>query len=280
MKLVKKIFGFYINSSIHVALAVCALTRISEFYFGIPNNVFLDCFIFFGTITGYNFVKYAGIAKWQHKRLTGSLKIIQLFSLMSFCGMVYFGSQVEFKTLLWVIPFALLTLFYAVPTVKGFAKNLRNIPSVKIIIIALVWAGITVLLPAFDERTYNLGTNNNVFVALVFIQRLLFVIVLTLPFDIRDLRLDNKNLQTIPQVIGVEKTKKLGFILLLITLVIEFFISPNSNFKAVFLIVFTTLLILLQRASTNQKKYYASFWIEAIPIFWIVLLLIFNKFVI
>jgi len=59
MNLFKLVFNFYINSSIHVALAVYALVRITESYFKLPYNENLDYFIFYGTITGYNFIKYA-----------------------------------------------------------------------------------------------------------------------------------------------------------------------------------------------------------------------------
>lgn len=273
MKLVKKLFDFYINSSIHVSLAVYALVKITELYFELPHNESLAFFVFYGTITGYNFVKYAGIAKLHHLSLTKNLKFIQVFSFICFLLMLFYGYQLRFKTLLLFIPFGLLTLLYALPFFNGFAKNLRNIPSVKIIIISVVWAGTTALLPVFDTEV-----KINSKVILICVQRFLFVLVLTLPFDIRDFRFDKKYLQTIPQLIGVERTKKLGFILLIITLVIEFVITPNIRYKSAFLIVFVVLLLFLQRASVRQKKYYASFFVEAIPIFWWVLLLVFNKF--
>ena len=76
MNILKKIIDFFLNASIHVALAVYAFLRISEFYFVFSYQKNLDYFIFFGTITGYNFVKYAGVAKLHHRSLTSDLKII------------------------------------------------------------------------------------------------------------------------------------------------------------------------------------------------------------
>ena len=67
MKVLKTVFDFYINASIHVALAVYAFVRITEFYFNLTYHQNLDFFIFFATITGYNFVKFAGVAKLHHK---------------------------------------------------------------------------------------------------------------------------------------------------------------------------------------------------------------------
>ena len=105
MKFLKKILNFYINSSIHVAIAVYAFIRITEMYFKLPNNKNLDYFIFYGTITGYNFVKYAGVAKLHHKSLTNDLKIIQVFSLLCFLAMCYFGYLMDFKNTAFIRSF-------------------------------------------------------------------------------------------------------------------------------------------------------------------------------
>ncbi len=272
MKMLKVLFDFYINSSIHVALAVYALVRITELYLGLPHNENLNYFIFFGTITGYNFIKYAGIAKLHHKSLTENLKIIQVFSLVCFVLMLFYATRLKLTTLVFFIPLGLVTLLYAIPFLNGLTQNLRNVASIKIILIAMIWAITTVLLPVIDAELVL--TSNTIFQA---IQRMLFVIVLTIPFDIRDLQFDHKNLQTLPQILGVARVKKFGFVLLALTILLEFFITPNANFKTVFIIIFFMLLILLQRAKRKQTKYYASFWVEAIPVFWLILLFVIIK---
>ncbi len=265
------IVRLYVNSSIHVALSVYALTRITELYYNLPYNEPLDYFIFYGTITGYNFVKYAGIAKLHHRSLTKNLKLIQVFSLICFLLTVFYGMQLHITTLLWMLPFGVLTLFYVVPFLKGLKMNLRSVSSLKIVIIALVWSGVTVIMP-LKEGLELFEVN----ALLLFVQRFLVVIVLTLPFDIRDLQYDTKTLNTIPQLIGVERTKKFGFVLLLVTLLLEFFVTPNNQTKTVFLIIFLILLMFLQRAKRKQSAYYASFFVEAIPILWWVLLILLN----
>ena len=272
MKLLKVIFNFYINASIHVAFAVYALVRVTELYLKLNYNKNLAFFIFFGTITGYNFIKYAGIAKLHHKSLTENLKVIQVFSLISFLFTLFYASKLSLNTLFYFAPLGVITLLYAIPFLSGLSKNLRNIPGLKILLIALVWGITTVLLPIIDvEKTITLNIGLQTF------QRILFVIVLTLPFDIRDLRFDHKNLQTLPQILGVERVKKFGFFLLGVTMVIEFFITPDMSYKSVYLAVFLILLILLQQAKKKQTKYYASFLVEAIPIIWLLLLFIIIK---
>jgi hypothetical protein len=269
----KKVVDFYINSSIHVALAVYAFLRISEFYFDFSYQKNLDYFIFFGTITGYNFVKYAGVAKLHHRSLTNNLKIIQIFSFFCFLAMCYYAYLLPIKTLFISFPFTVLTILYAVPFLGGFEKNLRNIGYLKIIVVALVWAGFTVLVPYFHE------TNDISYQAfLVFIQRFLIVIVLIFPFEIRDLKYDAISLQTIPRKIGIPQTKRLGLILMLISLLISYALNTNFETKNSFMIFFFLVVIFLMRAKVNQSSYYSSFWVESLPIFWWLLLLGFHNF--
>lgn len=264
MKFFKTVIDFYINASIHVALAVYALLRITEIYFEIPHNELLDWFVFFATITGYNFVKYAGIAKLHHRSLTKNLQVTQVFSLICFLLMCYFAWLLPLSILLFFAPFGLLTFLYAVPFLSGFQKNLRSIGYLKIIVVAIVWAGTTVLLPIYANESSFTSE-----MYLMLIQRFLLVMILILPFDIRDVQYDAISLQTIPKKIGVENTKKFGYVLLLLCLVLEFMISPNSHFRTAFLGVFFLLLFLLMRAQVNQSKYYSSFWVEAVPILWL-----------
>ncbi|MEX2363052.1 MAG: hypothetical protein WD597_05490, partial [Balneolaceae bacterium] len=90
---VRKIFDFYINSSIHVALSVTAFTGITLLNFEIRPDNGLLLFIFFGTVTGYNFVKYAGIAKLHQLNLSKNLRAIFGFSILCFTGMIYYALQ-------------------------------------------------------------------------------------------------------------------------------------------------------------------------------------------
>lgn len=273
MKFLKLLLDFYLNASIHVALSVYMLVRITEFYFGLSYNENLNYFIFYGTITGYNFVKYAGVAKLHHRSLTNSLKIIQVFSFFCFLAMCFYAYQVPIKTLLYCIPLEMLTLLYAIPFLSGFHKNLREVSYLKIVVVALVWAGFTVLIPVLDT-----GLEFSLQLVFVAIQRFLIVVVLILPFDIRDVKYDAISLQTIPKKIGIKQTKKLGVALLVFILVIEFMSSPEIVTKAPFMIFFFLVLVLLMRAKINQPKYYSSLLVESLPIIWGLFLLGFHNF--
>ena len=273
MNVFNKIIDFYINASIHVAFAVYAFLRITELYLEIPYQKNLNYFIFFGTITGYNFVKFAGVAKLHHRSLTRNLKIIQIFSFFCFLAMCFYAFSLPINTLLLATPFTFLTILYAVPFLSGFEKNLRNIGYLKIIIVALVWAAFSVIISVF-EATKSFSYE----AILLFIQRFFLVIVLILPFEIRDLQFDAISLQTIPRKIGIPKTKRLGLILMLFSLLISYALSVNFETKNAFMIFFFLVIVLLMRAKVNQLKYYSTFWVEALPIIWWLLLLGFHNF--
>ena len=238
VKALYKLFDFYINSSIHVALAAYSLVRITEHYFQIPTNEALNYFIFYGTITGYNFVKYAGVAKLHHRSLTNDLKIIQVFSLICFLAMCYYMVKLPMITLWVSSPFVLLTVLYAVPFLSGFEKNLRAVSYLKIVVVALVWDAFTVLVPVINAEIL-VGFD----FYLVFLQRFLLIVVLILPFDLRDVKYDSLALQTIPKKVGEQNTKRLGVILLVITLVLEYMISLGGQAKNAFMLFLFTVNI-------------------------------------
>lgn len=267
---------FYINSSIHVAVAVFSMTYVTVLELGLPTDWPLFLFVFFSTITGYNFVKYFGMAKFHHRRLARWLKIIQVFSLVCFFLMLWFLWQLKPKTIVYVAVFGVVTFLYAIPFLpkRYFVdrqKNLRNIGGLKVYVIALVWAGVTVLLPVLDKN--GLFTLD---VWLTAIQRFLLVMLLMLPFEIRDLQYDSLKLATIPQKIGIKNTKIMGVLVGMVFLMLEFLKDQLSQ-KLILLTLAVTLITLLFIVFANKKRsnYYSSFWVESVPILWLVLHLIF-----
>jgi 4-hydroxybenzoate polyprenyltransferase len=269
VKLLQFAFKFYINASIHVALAVISFFAITVFEFNLQVSLSCWLFVFFGTVTGYNFVKYAKIAGLHHRSLTNSLRSIQVFSFVCFICFLVCAYFVSLQTIFITFFFGLLTFFYAVPFLRK--KNLRTFSGVKIIIVALVWAGVTVFVPMVEV---NMALTADCW--LTFFQRFLLVVVLTLPFEIRDLRYDIGQLQTIPQQIGVRKTKILGIALLLVSLWLETFkatIVLKNLYGLVFLVLITGLALVL--AKKKQSEYFAAFWVESIPIVGLFVLLLF-----
>lgn len=276
MKYVKQVLNFYINSSIHVALAVYSLTWITLLEFDLKYNEPVLYFVFYATITGYNFVKYFGMAKFHHRGLANWLKAIQIFSFLCFILMCYYALQLEEITLLCIAGFGIVTFLYAIPLLPKSLfvdkqHNLRSIGGLKIYLIALVWSGVTVFLPLINND-YLINTD----VIISGVQRYVFIIVLMLPFEIRDLRYDSLKLSTVPQKIGVKQTKIIGVLLLIVFLVLELFKDEVSDIQIIVLAIMAiTTLLFLWNAKIQQGNYYSSFWVEGLPILWLLLLLVF-----
>jgi len=257
-----------------VALAVYALTWITLIQFDLDYDQNVLYFVFFASITAYNFVKYFGISKFHHRSLAGRLKVIQVFSFIAFIAMSYYAFQLEIKTLLLLCVLGLITFLYAVPLIpmryfRDSQKNLREIGGLKIYVIALVWTFTTVFLPLIDNDV-TIGADE----IITSVQRFLLVIVLMLPFEIRDLNYDSLKLATIPQKIGIKKTKTIGVLLLMVFFMLDYLRNELSGVSILLtlLIVFITLLFVIF-SKKNQSKYYSAFWVESLPIIWLLILL-------
>lgn len=266
MRIFSSLLKFYLDSSIHVAMAVCALTLTSCYFLEVDITLMLVGFIFFSTITGYNFVKYAGIARLHHISLTKHLRAIQLFSLLCFIALVYFTIHQKITVLVITGVLGLFTTLYAIPFLPNH-KNLRSLKSIKVFIIALVWAGTTVWLPLKNwEMLFSWG------VIFHFIHIFAFVLAVMIPFEIRDLNYDHVELGTIPQLIGEKNTKKIGYFLLVVFMVLGLFLNSDASVVIPTLVITLVLGVLIYYGNKKQSKYYASFWVEAVPIYWLFLL--------
>lgn len=256
----RRIFELYIFGNIHVAIAVWALTKLTLFQISISDS-YTPAFVFFSTLLSYNFIRlyrFKTTENWFGKWLEINKMLLIIFSIMGFIGATYTLFQIQLKALLMLLPFGFLTMFYSVPL---FNKSLRTVPFIKIFMIAISWAGTTVLFPVLNNDIALTAA-----VLHLFIQRFLFTLIITIPFDIRDLSYDNTALQTIPQILGVQNSKYIGMFMILWFL----YFSQNSSYQ-INLILAVLLFLSLLFASKNQQKYYAAFFIESIPIIWYLL---------
>jgi hypothetical protein len=273
MRNLKWLFDLYINSSIHVAFSCFALVQISQIILRISNDNLVSNFVFFGTIVGYNFVKYQELVRVRKVQMKWQLRLIALFSF--YCLMLVGNCFFELERSAQIAAFVFLglTLLYALPVFSN-KKNARNFAGVKIYIVSFCWVGATVFLPFF-----NAGIVFDVNFYVVTFQRFILIFVLILIFEIIDLKHDDPNLRTVPQQIGVKYTKMLGCFLLVVFCVLSLFSYNNPVLSLSFtfeIMIANVTALFLVFANENRSKYYTSFWVESIPIVWWVLLLLFR----
>ncbi len=268
-------FKFYIYSNLHVALAGFAMVMVTNHTFGILTDM-PAFFVFFSIVLSYNFIRFYEIktnrlewfSKWFYKHKI-KLLILVFLSFLGIAG-ILLGGFLSKKSLLLLLPFGLMTFFYVIPLgkIKGKELSFRNFPFIKIVSIAISWAGVMVLFPVLSAE---LPITTDVWIE--FLQRFIFVIALTIPFDIRDIKNDAKSLQTIPQVLGVLESKYVGTFLLLVFVFLEFVKTTHIHYLTA-LIVAVVTAVFLGLSSPKKSRFLTSFWVESIPIFWWILTII------
>lgn len=257
------LFHFYLDASIHVALSVFAFIEISCVFFGLSRDNHISYLAFFGTIACYNFVKYGVEAKKYYLVSNTYHKNIQVISFVAGAFALYHSFFVSYETWIGIIILSVLTGLYAVPLLPN-AKNLRSLGGLKIFIVALVWAGTTVVLPVVAADAV---LDRDVVVELV--QRFLMVLILMLPFEIRDLDYDDPELRTLPQRFGYLKTKLMG-----VAGAVLFFLLTFMKDQLTYLevmgkgLAFLVLGMLMLVTKRNQSPFFSSFWVESVPILW------------
>lgn len=273
MKLLKAVFDFYLDASIHVAFSVFALVQITAVTLNIPSDTHLSWFLFFGTIVCYNFVKYGVEAKKYVLVANRYHKNIQFFSFGVAVCMLYHAYFLSYQVWLGIAILALVSGLYAIPVLPR-TKNLRSWGGFKIFIVALVWMGATVLLPVVAS-----SMDFSWDVKIVAFQRFVFVLILLIPFEIRDLKYDDPELKTLPQRYGVANTKVFGSFMVLVFFFSAFLKDDLSTVDVVSKgILFLLLGVLMYATKRNQSNYFSSFWVEGIPIVWYMLLVGLNLF--
>lgn len=256
-------------------MATACFVLITSYHFSAEMIDHSAIFVFFSTILAYQFIRiFENIplrAKAFINRVKKQTSSVLFISLVSLIGISYYGLKIGLSNLWVLVPSLFITIGYAIPFFKVNDRlcSLRTYPSIKIFSIALVWSIQTVIFPLQEHLT-------NPQVWLVFVQRFLLVIILIIPFEIRDKQKDHLFTQTFPQKTGVLSAKKIGFIYLILFFSLSYFKEPLSvGILLSDLVIFSLSLVLLVFATENQSKYYASFWVESIPIFgWAVLYLI------
>ncbi|MDB4728145.1 UbiA family prenyltransferase [Saprospiraceae bacterium] len=228
---------------------------------------------FCSTLFLYALHRIVGLVKVQQFTNAGRYKVISTFKnhIIIYAFLAGFGSAYYFfrsnlnVQLALIIP-ALISLAYVLPFLNG-KRRLRDLGIIKIFLIAIVWAWVTVVLPSLEMNEFN-----DPAVWIMAVERALFIFAITLPFDIRDLKVDAHNqVSTIPSKIGILKTKRLGMFVLIgmvilvqINYQIGFYVKPVS-FALLLSIISTYYLI--QNSDKNQHDYYFTGAMDGTMIF-------------
>ena len=266
MAFLRRLFFICIEGSLQVALSATSLAAITYTEQQLAPDTDILLWVFFGTIAAYNFIKFATIAGWRHSSLPMHLRWIQLGSFVATALALWYSYRLGSETWIWICLMGALVVFYTLPILAG--STLRSLPGIKIFVVAAVWAGVTVIIPLvqagepLDGNVWNMA-----------IRRILMVLILILPFEIRDARIDEPGLKTLPTWIGLDGTKRLSVVLGGLLVLLLFLDDSPTHHLVVEGLICLLAVIAVWRSKTDQPRYYASFWVEGIPILWLGLVL-------
>lgn len=257
---------FLIYSNLWIGIGAAAITWQYYLVERLTPNGFIISLAFFSTVLTYTFQRYVKIInktrsggdrlEWM-KRNPITVKGIMLFSTV---GCIHALFEVSLKSYWLLLATGVLSFFYVVKLPGKLGKSLRDIPSLKIFLIGFVWAVIGSFLPYL-----NLKEVNTEMPWILFISNFIFVIAITIPFDIRDLNLDEDDKRTIPQMVGERKARLIGVGLLLLSALFFLRLTPNSN-DLLFRLSILAGLLLIWKSKSNAKDLYFSFAIDGLLI--------------
>lgn len=160
-------------------------------------------------------------------------------------------------SVLFLLHLGLISTLYNVPEKrKGIIHlPLRSIPALKIFLIAYVWSAMSSFLPSILEEEVVFTSKT----IMVFLANFLFILAITLPFDIRDYATDNKKmLITFPKIIGIHLTKILALICMT-----GFILISQHMLSGLYIYGFGLLTgTLIIFSSTDKEDYYYTFFLD------------------
>jgi 4-hydroxybenzoate polyprenyltransferase len=210
-KFIKLIFA----GNIFIGLCATMLCLQTFVFFDRKASYPLLFFVFFATLALYNLHSIVALNSQKNKAhprylfFNENLKFVRLITLLAMIGMAICAIGLPISLLLQLVLISVPSLLYILPIIAG--RRLRDISILKIFILAIIWALVTVLLP-FDYFANEYDSR----LVLLLAERAVFVFAIAIAFDIRDMEFDKTlKVKTIPIAIGKFTSFLLAAILLI-----------------------------------------------------------------
>ncbi len=276
--MIKKVFfaslDFLLFSNLFIAFCAVAQTLVTYQLLKVPIDKYVLMFVFCSTLLVYNLSMLLAKPKepqksafrrvrwiFSHHRLNISITLIAALCLIPI-GLWHLNIQSQL--LMGFI--GILALGYNFPFLKLNDKKigLRNLPGIKLFLIAFVWSASCVLLPIVQiEGTYGISISLNETLLLV-AKRFLFICAITIPFDIRDLYQDKLyELKTIPVMLGEKKAWIFCQALLALYMILLILFTKDINLDVIglALTIFLTGWLIF-KSNLKRNEYYYFFFLD------------------
>ena len=151
----------------------------------------------------------------------------------------------------------IITLLYTVPVLPFKSKKrIKDFGILKIVTLALIWTLVTVWFPAGQEA--NTGSFQ-----LIFAGRFIFIFILCLVFDMRDVGVDSiENIRTIPLIAGRQNAYRIIYFFLILFILIsllQYFSTKNFiQFNAMLISAFATFFVVKISRKQHSDFFYLA----------------------
>lgn len=210
----KQLAAAFIYSNTWVAMSLSSLLFGLCTFYHLENTLLYTTFGFSSTISAYQLhrlfrLKELHLEANENSRLEWmkTHKIGQIWWFLicvTVTGIITLMIKWNSISFLLLLLNAMIVILYALP-IKQFGNGFRNIPFFKNLFISSSWI-LFLTLPFLLENVKP----PLLLIGLLGVLTFLYII----PFDIRDLPYDSQHMRTIPQLLGAEKAKMLGSLLI------------------------------------------------------------------
>ncbi len=265
-KLIRDTANLLVYGGVFIGLCAACITALTFEMAGRALENLSYC-ILIGTATAalYSVHRVISLTKTAHSNIPQRFLIIRkyLFHIRVYAVLWMLISAWLFMTMftisffLWLLPGGIIAFTYVVPFLSG-GRRIRDLGWGKILMIGWSWAWLTAFIPLyfFGKASFQAAIMHG-------LERMLFIILLTIPFEIRDLHLDRSaGLLTIPEKLGVKKTKKIALVLCFFIALLGFILSFhyfNPSYGIAVTITSLLLIPLIKYSySTDDDFYFAG----------------------
>jgi hypothetical protein len=297
-RLLKAVLAFYVYGNVHVALCAVALSDVTCIIGGFRLEPWLGVFAFCATFCLYNVQRVYASWKlnqferqhterhlWIHKhRLV--MTVLMTMALLAGAGIfisrafTHDGSGYGFgldeatqEFYGWCISGGIISAAYALPLIpaKPRWKRLRDLPGIKIFLIALVWAVVCGMWPlcGVNEADCLVGWPEDLhympmkhYSLLIFSIYTAFAFAITVPFDVRDYLIDGASVKSLPVLLGIKRSLFVAVATLVaVAAACIFFAFPKNQFSnglLAFAIACIPAALIVAKATPRRHEYYFS----------------------
>lgn len=266
------LLSFSVYTHLHIALGAALLTASSFWQWGRPLEGWSLPLAFFAC--WWIYALHRIYSNRSDKMKAERQAILQKYRAWNWgllfvlpVVLLYLAAQLAGEVLEALLVPALLSLAYVLPIYKGW--RLRDIPWLKIFLIAGVWSFVATVLPALE-----LGRPISPY---LFFERALFVLLITLPFDLRDLEQEAKaGVPTLVSSLGEKRSRYLIAALALLWWGMQAYTAPFFMLLASS-ICLLLIFVLLSRTHAQQNDFFFSFYWDGLLILYPLLIYLFKN---